>query len=63
MFGYKIGFNINGDDYHKTCAGTLVSLFIFAWCGLVLNYLLRQMVFEQLDRPLTTIVNSNFYVD
>jgi len=63
MFGYNIGFNIDGEDYHRTCAGTCASLLIFAWIGLIIHYLLNQLIFLQLDRPLTTTTNSNFYLN
>ena len=29
MYGYEIGFNINGEDVHKTIPGAIISLFIF----------------------------------
>jgi hypothetical protein len=45
MFGYNIGFNIDGEDYHRTCAGTCASLLIFAWVGLIIHYLLNQLIF------------------
>lgn len=41
MFGYNIGFNIDGEDYHRTYAGTCASLLIFAWVGLIIHYLLN----------------------
>lgn len=41
MFGYQIGFNIDGEEYHRTTTGTCVSLFIYAWCGVILHYLLQ----------------------
>jgi hypothetical protein len=46
MFGHQINFNINGETSFKTCPGACVSLFIFAWLGLLLHYLLLTIVIE-----------------
>ena len=61
MFGYQIGFNINGEDSHTTSAGSCVSLFIFAWIGVILHYLIRDIVMDTLDRPLTIITYPNYF--
>jgi hypothetical protein len=41
MFGHQIGFNIDGEDIHKTTVGATASLIIFAWCAIVLHFLIE----------------------
>lgn len=61
MFGYQIGFNVDGEDQDHTVTGCCVSLFIFAWMGVVLHYLIRHICLDTLDRPMTLIQQPNFY--
>jgi len=61
MFGHQIGFNIDGEDVHKTCPGATASLIIFGWCAIILNYLIQQQLFNTLNHPLTTILHRNYY--
>ena len=61
MFGYRIGFNINGEEDHKTLPGAMVSLFIFAWLAVVLRYLIISICNDYIDRPLTTTIFENYY--
>lgn len=48
---------------HRTCPGACVSLFIFAWLAVVLNYLIQDINKENLDRPLTEILYPNYVVN
>ena len=61
MFGRKAKFNINGESKHRTCPGALVSLCIFAWLGIVLHYLIVDIVIDDRDRPITEILYPNYY--
>lgn len=63
MFGYQVGFNIDGEEVHKTLPGACVSIFIFAWLAVVLRFLIIQTVVQNLDRPLTTRILANYYGD
>ena len=61
IFGQKIGFNVNGEELHRTCPGACVSLFIVAWLIVVLIYLIQDIFVDNRDRPLTTILYPNYY--
>lgn len=61
MFGYRIGFNIDGEEDHKTLPGAIVSLFIFAWLAVILRFLIMSISNDFIDRPLTTTIFENFY--
>lgn len=61
MFSSHIGFNMNGEKKHKTIFGAFYSLFIAAWVGVVLNYLIQQIVIDDLDRLPTVINRANYY--
>jgi hypothetical protein len=61
MFGHRIQFNVNGENVHKTIPGAIVSLFIFAWLGVILNFLLREIVHDNRSRPLTTILYPDYF--
>lgn len=63
MFGHQIGFNIDGEDIHKTTVGATVSLIIFAWCAIVLNFLIQQQIFVTTNHPLTTILHRNHFAN
>jgi hypothetical protein len=63
FFGYRIGFNVEGEEVHRTIGGGLVSIFIFVWLGVVLIYLRQQFVVKNLDRPLTVMEKPNYYRD
>lgn len=39
LFGFRIGFNVEGEEVHRTIPGAILSLFIIAWLIVVLNYL------------------------
>lgn len=38
-------------------------MFIFAWCAIVLHYLIQHIVIDDLSRPLTTILKPTVYTD
>ena len=38
MFGYQVGFNINGEEVHKTLPGAFVSIFIISWMCVIIYY-------------------------
>lgn len=61
LFGYRIGFNVDSEESHTTIAGSVMSLFIFAWLLVVLRYLIISIVQQNTDRPLTTRVLENYY--
>lgn len=63
LWEYQIGFNIDGQDSYRTIPGTCISLFIIAWCALVLHYLIIENVIDNLDRPVTSFTKPNFYKD
>ena len=63
MYGHQIGFNINGEDVYKTTPGACASVTIFIVLAIVAQYLLREIVFENLDKPLTTILHPNYFED
>lgn len=53
MFGYKIGFNIEGEENHTSIPGACISLFIVAWLIVMIRYLVIVDVLDIRDRPLT----------
>ena len=61
MFGYKATFNINGEHLHRTCPGAIITLIIFAWLGILLHYLIVDIVIDNRDRPITSILYPNHY--
>jgi uncharacterized metal-binding protein len=61
MFGYRISFNMNGANDHKTLPGAVVSLFIFAWLAVILRYLIMSIGNDYIDRPLTTTIYENYF--
>lgn len=61
IFGMHIGFNIEGEKKHRTIFGALYTLFIVAWVGIVLNYMITQIVVEDLDRLPTVMNQPNFF--
>jgi hypothetical protein len=61
MFGYQIGFNVEGEEAHNTVPGACVSLFIVAWLIVVLRYLIIVDVQNVKDRPLTIKNFENYY--
>jgi hypothetical protein len=61
LYGLKIGFNIDGEDVHRTWPGAITSLFILSWLAVVLRYLVITIVYEDLDQPLTTMLYQNYY--
>lgn len=61
MFGYEARFNINGEMLHRTCPGACITLLIFAWLGILLHYLIVDIVVDNRDRPITSILYPNYY--
>lgn len=61
MFGGKIRFNTNGEDQHKTCAGSLCSIFIFGWIGFLLYFLVEVLCIDDKTRLITTILYPNYF--
>ena len=63
MFGYKIGFNIEGEERHTTLPGALYSLSIVVVLIFVCRYLYIVDVEQTLDRPVTVVDQELFYED
>jgi hypothetical protein len=63
LFGYKIGFNVEGEEQHQTIPGACLSFVIFVWLAIVLRYTYTQFVYENLDRPLTTKDHENHFIE
>ena len=63
LFGYKIGFNVEGEEMHQTVPGACLSLLIFAWLVIMIRYTYVQFVAENLDRPLTTKDFENYFLE
>lgn len=61
MFGHRVNFNVNGEDAHRTCWGSCVTILIFFQLAQVLVYLLVDIVVFDLDRPMTTILYPNHF--
>ena len=61
MFGQRTHFNINGEETHRTAPGACVSLFIIAWIGVIIAYLIKDIVIDNKDRPLTETFYPNYY--
>ena len=61
MYGHQLGFNIDGEDVYKTSTGAFCSTLIFVLVIICAQYLVRDLWFERLDKPLTTILYPNYY--
>jgi hypothetical protein len=61
MFAYKSKFNINGEMQHRTCPGAMMSLLVFAWIGILMHYLIVDIIIDNHDRPITSILYPNYY--
>jgi len=44
MFGYQLGFNIDGEDYYKTEHGSCWSIIIFAVTVIVTQFVVRDLI-------------------
>lgn len=60
-FGYELGFNLEREAVFKTLPGACCSVFIVAWCFVVVAHLLISINRDNLDRPLSTRVLSNYF--
>jgi len=61
MFGYKIGFNVEGEEHHRTLPGACLSLIIFMWCIMLLNTWRNGLPSLALERPLTFRNYENYF--
>jgi hypothetical protein len=61
LFGYQINFNVNGEEKHRTVVGASFSVLIFLYLLWILSYLLVDIVIMDKDRPLTTIVYTDYF--
>jgi hypothetical protein len=61
IFAQKIGFNIAGEEKHRTVGGAFISLLMLAWLVCVGIYLVREIILDNRDKPLTTILYPNYF--
>jgi len=59
MFGHQLGFNIDGEDVYKTETGSCWSIIIFAITAIITQFVARDIIVSNLDRPISTMTFPN----
>jgi hypothetical protein len=59
MFGHQLGFNIDGEDVYKTETGSCWSIIIFAITIIITQFVARDIIVNDLDRPISTMTFPN----
>lgn len=61
MFGFQIGFNIDGYQRHNECCGWFCSFLLLVWMILLTLLLVQDHIGAQFDRPTTLFTQDNYY--
>lgn len=61
MFGHQLGFNIDGEDVYKTETGSCWSIIIFAITVIITQFVARDIILSDLDRPISRLTYPNYF--